>query len=236
MAHVRINHVHEHLVNLCTFQPAADVVDVLKGSGFENLLVFSKFKSFKICHDLVSVIVQSYETESGCFKFSDEVNFYLSLVDIFNIWGLPITGKPVIADECHGEEIDQMLFPGLDCHVRRRGFKNEKLRNAATNEENNLAIRVRATVLYLLGSIFVPEGAFAKAIYGTFLQDIDRIKDYAWGEVMLVAIHEALQKFHAKHIKEEEPKSMGKKKELKTKSIGASMYTLCVSVSINKFK
>lgn len=90
------------------------------------------------------------------------------------------------------------------------------------NSDNSLAVRVRATLLYIIESVVAPNGSSisAKAFYGIFLQDIRRIKEYAWGEVMLIAIHEALGKYKINLSRYNVKSPLG---------ISRSMFTLTVS-------
>ncbi|CAI9089737.1 OLC1v1024368C1 [Oldenlandia corymbosa var. corymbosa] len=56
-------------------------------------------------------------------------------------------------------------------------------------------IRVRATILLLLGTLVFPNSSpkHVKGLYGNFLINLDEINDYAWGEACLVEIHQSLQ-------------------------------------------
>lgn len=207
---------YEHLWNLHNFNVAPNVLQILQGSGFENILCLSRIKSkLNTSTGLVNDMAQQYNTEFNCFDFPGGFKLYISLVDVFNIWGMPIVGRPIVGDEYHGREINERLFPNHHVFTKTKGFKSSELKNIATNIKNTLEDKVRATVLYILGSVVVPNGspAYVKAHYGVFLEDIHRIKTYAWGELMLVAIHQALHKY------KETPKG----------GIGGSMFTLIVS-------
>lgn len=114
-------------------------------------------------------------------------------------------------------EVGEILFPGLDVVTESRtAISLFKLKMIAISSENSLESRVRATVLYILGSVFVPTASnvTVKAFYGAFLQDIYKIKRYAWGELMLSEIHAALTNI---------------KKQKISSSIDGSMHILIVS-------
>ncbi|KAL3629376.1 hypothetical protein CASFOL_026598 [Castilleja foliolosa] len=87
-------------------------------------------------------------------------------------------------------------YPRNFCFKCKRGLSCKRLRSIATTRENDLETRVRATILYLLGSVFVADSSgCAKAYFGVLLTDIGRINKYAWGELMMTTIYEGLGKF-----------------------------------------
>ncbi|KAL8499605.1 hypothetical protein ACS0TY_019549 [Phlomoides rotata] len=163
-----LSKAYEHLWNMHGFEVASDVLEVLQGSGFEHMLCITKVPKLNVCMGLVQYMVEQYSIESHCFELPNDTKLYISLEDIFHIWGLSITGRPLIGPECHGPEISEKIFPNFDVFEKNRGFKLSMLKEIAIGNENSLEVRVRATVLYILGSLVVPNGTSisVKAFYG----------------------------------------------------------------------
>ncbi|XP_071909769.1 protein MAIN-LIKE 1-like [Coffea arabica] len=207
------------------FTVGDDVVEVLTGSGFENLLKFTGFFGIH-CHYLVQAFATKYNSNTQSFILGQEnaVKLYFGLRDILQITGLPISGIPLVCQEARGEEIANEIFPNLVVHFEMKGFHLKTLRDIATLKASDkefahpLDIRVRATVLYLLGCLIFPDSSctHVRAIYGYFVKDINKISEYAWGEACLVEIHHSLSKFSSRNVSNE--------KYL----IGSSMFALMV--------
>mgnify|MGYP004713412115 CR=1 FL=1 len=217
--------IYEHLPKIKGLEVGADVVGVLEGSGFENLLKLTSYNG-KHCHYLIQAFATKYSSDNQTFILDQNGNLklYFGLRDILHITGLPISGMPLIIQEAQGEDIAREIFSNLEVYHKNRGFSLKTLKHIAINKtsenefEHPLEIRVRATVLYLLGCLIFPDSSVThvRSIYGAFLRDIKKISHYAWGEACLVEIHNSLKMFSLA------------KDSIETIGLGGSMLALMV--------
>ncbi|CAI9094727.1 OLC1v1030514C1 [Oldenlandia corymbosa var. corymbosa] len=186
--------LNEHSAMLNGFVVGLNVRQFLHGSGFANLLKLANHQFF-YCKPLISVLVDCYDTKTFTFRLGDSsCELYFGLRDILYITGLRIVGKPEVTIEARGEDIAKILFPYIEGVYEKKGFVLKKLKELAMSDQP-FVIRVRATVLLLLGTLVFPNSSskHVKGLYGNFLINLDEINDYAWGEACLVEIHQSLQ-------------------------------------------
>ncbi|KHG16218.1 hypothetical protein F383_21488 [Gossypium arboreum] len=191
-----------------SFHPAAKLR--LQGTGFENLIKLSRPSShFK---SLIHAVADRYNREEKCFEFGrdQKIRLFLGLGDVLRITGLPIDGWPVTVNEkevnvrdlciqCFGT--DKFLEPSKTAEKPKSGICLTWLKDNYGHLDENYVLKgqqldqyVRATVLYIIGSVVLPSVAkTVSPIYLTFLKNVDKIGSYAWGAAMLASLHRCLQ-------------------------------------------
>ena len=157
---------------------------------------------------LITVFVERWRPETDTFHLSIG-EFTVTLQDVSCLWGLPITGRPVIgrSDEGLMELVENGLGPGMrDAIISSRTDRQSKfrislfllrvhfpeLRPGATNEE--IAWYTRAYVLDLFGSILFPDSSndSVPIIYLRFLQELSTPQSINWGAAVLTCLYRGL--------------------------------------------
>ncbi|KAJ4957558.1 hypothetical protein NE237_024669 [Protea cynaroides] len=185
----------EHLHNIADVNCGNDVLQALQGTGFDHILrIQSKLNH---CHGLVESFARCYDVNTSCFRISNDVELYITLLDVLCITGLPIVGKPVIGSQVDGERECISCFgvvPALYEH--KKGLKLNVLKDLAENGDS-FEHRVRAAALLVIGSIIAPDTSnrCVNAFYCPLVQNINEIRDFAWGEATLVNLYYGLRMF-----------------------------------------
>lgn len=188
--------------SLTSWNPDARVLEKLNGTGFENLhkLAVSDFKDTS----LVEAFVQFYNVDEGCFVFNGH-KLILSLQDVRYITGSPVNGNAVTGvdgnarDLCHrhlGSELNSE--EGFSKSMVKTGWLRENYEKLDDNvNEEKIAQHTRAYVLVLTGYFIVPfsKGKFVPAMYLSLLENLEEIKDYAWGAALLAHLMCSIENF-----------------------------------------
>nr|GMD28190.1 serine/threonine-protein phosphatase 7 long form homolog [Ipomoea batatas] len=90
---INIQGFTERINNLQQWPPTSELLRVLSGMGLEyiNLLSYN----VGVDHNLISVVIDSYDHVQRAFVFGNDIKLVYSLQDIFYLTGLPINGKAV---------------------------------------------------------------------------------------------------------------------------------------------
>ncbi|GMI79558.1 MAINTENANCE OF MERISTEMS [Hibiscus trionum] len=179
-----------------------EVVKKLERTGFENLIKPTKVANH--CIPFLSALVKRYNNKNKCFEFgvNNFIQLFIGLGDVLRITGLPIDGEPVIVDErkivpsalcsrCLGNT--DMLVNDVDISLPLLKEQFGKFKPDHVFE--NIDFHVRAAVIYILGSVVVPSSSSTvPSLYLTFLEDIKKIGNYAWGAAMLTHLYYSMDK------------------------------------------
>ena len=161
-----------------------------------------------IDHRLITSFVERWRPETDSFHLSIG-EFTVTLQDVSCLWGLPITGRPVVgpSDEGLMQLVDNCLGPDMTSAILSHR-KNEqssfrislfllrthfpRLRPNATVEE--IARYTRAYLLDLFGSILFPDASndSVPIMYLRFLQEMNTPQQINWGAAVLACLYRGL--------------------------------------------
>lgn len=179
------------------------VKERIKDTGFDGLL---KLTTFPINHDLplLSVLVESYDVRERCFIFNSHKLFF-GLEDVLYITGLPVDGNPVTGIDSRGDELCMKYLGCNGIDPRSAGITSlewlrenfEVVPETIDKDSPDIEPYVRAFLLYLLGSVVVPDYSrkYVHVIYLSLMENLQSIKDYAWGAALLAHLHFSLENF-----------------------------------------
>ncbi|XP_021822726.1 serine/threonine-protein phosphatase 7 long form homolog isoform X2 [Prunus avium] len=198
-----IDEAFDGINNLKEWKLDKRVKQRIKDSGFDGLL---RLTTFPVNHDLplLSALVESYDVKSRCFVFNG-YKLVFGLEDVLYITGLPVDGNPVTGIDSKGNELCMKYLGRNVCDETRKGLTNSAwLRNnfevvPETIDQDSPEIEpyVRAFLLYLIGSIVVPSyhGTNVPVMYLSLMENLQSIKDYAWGAALLAHLHISMENF-----------------------------------------
>ncbi|KAI8011264.1 Protein MAIN-LIKE 1 [Camellia lanceoleosa] len=191
------------------------VLNKLTGSGFDYFRNLSP--DLRLNLPLISAMISKYDVNDACFKFggggvADLQTLVFGLEDILYITGFPIDGKPVTGrDDSDPAQICQ-TYLGVSNILRviKKGkevttsnvslrWLREVFMTVPPHVEDNspeFDCYVRAYVLYVIGSVIAPDpaGAQVSVMFLPLLENVNEIKNYAWGAAMLSYMHTSMAK------------------------------------------
>ncbi|KAM1120671.1 hypothetical protein ACFX19_002482 [Malus domestica] len=198
--------VHEaldHLNKLGEWKLDGRVKERIKDTGFDGLL---KLTTFPMNHDLplLSVLVESYDVSERCFIFNSHKLFF-GLEDVLYITGLPVDGNPVTGIDSRGDELCMKYLGCNGIDPRSAGITSlewlresfEVVPGTIDKDSPDIEPYVRAFLLYLIGSVVFPDYSrkYVHVIYLSLMENLQTIKDYAWGAALLAHLHFSLENF-----------------------------------------
>ncbi|CAB4289107.1 unnamed protein product [Prunus armeniaca] len=198
-----IDQVLDGINNLKEWKIDKRVKQRIKDSGFDGLL---RLTTFPVNHDLplLSALVESYDVKSRCFVFNGH-KLVFGLEDVLYITGLPVDGNPVTGIDSKGNELCMKYLGRNVCDKTRTGFTNsawlrknfEVVPETIDQDSPEIEPYVRAFLLYLIGSLVVPSyyGANVPVMYLSLMENLQSIKDYAWGAALLAHLHLSMENF-----------------------------------------
>lgn len=150
----------------------------------------------KIDRKLVKYLVTSYNKNSSCFEFNG-IQLFFSLIDVYMLTGLPVTGKPVLGHTDDKFVLFDKAFPSvqiMDCKDKSSSiFEKAKIKTTwLLNRFSSLQVNEgdplwdeyrRAFMLWCISSYIVPDASsgVVELEYTTVLGDLEDIGNYAWG-------------------------------------------------------
>ena len=200
---MNVDKTADYLNNLEKWELDWRVKERLKESGFDGLL---RLTTFPVTHDLqlLSALVESYDDVNRCFIVNNHKLVY-GLEDILHLIGLPIDGKPVTGIDPKNQQLSQKYLGCCNPECRFAGSASFVwLKQMFERVPENIDINspeiepyVRAFLLYLIGSIVVPDrsGNSVPLMYLSLMEKLEDIKEYAWGAAMLAHLHVSLGSF-----------------------------------------
>ncbi|CAN1746925.1 Factor of DNA methylation 1 [Linum perenne] len=188
-----------HLQNASKLKPLIETGAALKeklvNTGFDNILeMFVGWERMTLAQELVDLTISLYNPKSSCFEIGEHKLFF-GLQAVLNILGLPVVGAPVVSVQKDDRSIAQDLFG--DPEVWKNGsFPSSKLIKIVCKSDENVDVRVRATVLAIMACFTVPDATRLGICpqFGQCVRNTSKIKEYAWGEHVVVELHHALVK------------------------------------------
>lgn len=185
------------------WEPNAKVLEQLKGSFFYSI---AQLKPYKQCHIFQEFIQECYNKNTKTFSFglNNDVELYFGLQDVYALSGMPVDGRPIVCDDIETEKLCRQYLGTFDesaCKSKksagklkkvssmkvsrewlRKNFKN--VPNEATNE--TLQYHVRAYLLYLIGTVILPDNDNPReypAYWLQFIKDLNprKLDGVAWG-------------------------------------------------------
>ncbi|CAN1746926.1 Factor of DNA methylation 2 [Linum perenne] len=149
-----------HLQNASKLKPLIETGAALKeklvNTGFDNILeMFVGWERMTLAQELVDLTISLYNPKSSCFEIGEHKLFF-GLQAVLNILGLPVVGAPVVSVQKDDRSIAQDLFG--DPEVWKNGsFPSSKLIKIVCKSDENVDVRVRATVLAIMACFTVPD-------------------------------------------------------------------------------
>ncbi|XP_050236626.2 protein MAIN-LIKE 2-like [Mercurialis annua] len=156
---------------------------------------------------LVAAFCNLYHESDDVFEIGQH-KLGISLEDVFMFTGLPVDGMPlVIAESLEPLEVCKHLLGwdrvGIDAvkpgsiNLKRLQEKFMVVPTEVEDHSQELKYYVRAYLLALIGSILLPRSTeqIVPVSYLLFIDDIDRVDDYAWGAGLLAQLNSGIRKF-----------------------------------------
>ncbi|CAL8997675.1 unnamed protein product [Prunus brigantina] len=169
----------------------------LEGTGFDTYL---KYARLTVKHDfaMLNAILACYK--KGRFIFS-KWKYVLGLEDVLRITGLPIDGNPVTGSNLDSRELAWKIFgiveynKGTKCSLSWLKSNFEIVPPQLDGKE--IDKYVIAYMLYLLGACILPDKSRDKVclMYLHTLENVDNVKNYAFGAAMLAHLQNAIEGF-----------------------------------------
>lgn len=162
--------------------------------GFGFLSKLNQHKSdIRLDRKLVKYIVTSYNKDSHCFEFNG-IQFYFSLIDVYLLTGLPVSGEPVVGRLNESIILFNKAFPTfhVDCKAENMFRKGKLLTSWLRDKFSSLEVYEgdalwdeyrRAFMLWCIASYIVPDASTGviEIEYTTMLEDLENVGKYAWG-------------------------------------------------------
>ena len=163
---------------------------------------------------LISAMISKYDVNEICFKFvvADPHTLVFGLEDILYITVFLVDGRPVTgrddsdpAQRCKTylglSNILRVIKKGKEVttsNVSLRWLREVFMTVLPHVEENSLEFDwyVWAYVLYVIGYVIAPApaGAHVSVLYLPLLENVNEIKNYAWGAAMFSYMHSSMTK------------------------------------------
>ena len=192
--------VHKRLISF-----NKQCIPLLKNLGLYQV---SLVEHCNIDRRLITGFVERWRPETDTFHLSIG-EFTVTLQDVSCLWGLPITGRPVVGPSdkglfelvvnSFGPEMAQSILAqrgdrdsGFRIHLPFLRKKFTGLRANATEEE--IARYTRAFVLDLFGSMLFPDSSTDSVpiMYLRFLQELNSPQNINWGAAVLACLYRSL--------------------------------------------
>lgn len=197
----------DNLNNLVGWKLDGRVQERVKDTGFDGLL---RLTNLPVSHNLplLSALVESYDERKRCFVFNNH-RVVFGLEDVLYITGLPVDGNPVTGIDGNGKQMCKKYLGCNGCGEKRTGITNfewlqenfELVPETIDKDSPEIEPYVRAFLLYLIGSVVVPDysGSRVPVMYLSLMEDLESIKDYAWGAALLAHLHFSLESFKQRY-------------------------------------
>ncbi|KAL9673051.1 hypothetical protein QQ045_029304 [Rhodiola kirilowii] len=147
---------------------------------------------------LLTAVVERWRPETHTFHFNDGETTIM-LQDVSLLTGLPVDREPMTGkSQLNFEEVSvRMLGVYPDCFdkspaiAKRSWFTNHLAEIPADADEETLKKYLRAYLLTLIGSTLFTDksGKTIPLYYLPLLEDLDRVRHYSWGSVVLVYLY-----------------------------------------------
>lgn len=155
--------------------------------------------------------MKTYDPENQIFTIGGN-RVIFSLQDAVFITGLPVDAEPVTGiDDQHAEVCRELLgkYEELKVSSKDRNVKLSLLRDKFAVlpdgylEQDDLMPYVRAYVLYIIGSVILPDttGVYVPIMYLQLLRNKEDFNRYAWGAALLCHLHISLGNIFEKDSK-----------------------------------
>ena len=167
---------------------------------------------------LIQALLHMYSVNEDVFKF-ENFSLYLGLEDILCITGLPIDVKPITCINTNDGEECNKFWSISNCIYHKNKIRNdvklswlkknfERVPGAIKEDNLNFVYYVRAYVLFLIGTIILPD-ASVHAVQTHYLQLLEKIEDigkYAWGDALLGHLKCSIKRYK-RHIRSDRKQS-----------------------------
>lgn len=167
------------------------VLESLRGSGFELLNKFNF--TFQCNSGLLNILCGCYVADESVFIINGR-KIAPTLDDVAIILGLPIDGRAVSGKDPNDAETSDMSLRLLGDNsaelVSKSSLNLQYLLDhymIVPPNEQDIDKYVLAYVLYITGTLLFPskDAGSVPAMYLSVLEDISKIKGYAWGAAVL---------------------------------------------------
>ncbi|KAL6297246.1 hypothetical protein ACE6H2_005388 [Prunus campanulata] len=169
----------------------------LEGTGFDTYL---KYARLTVKHDfaMLNAILACYK--KGHFIFG-KWKYVLGLEDVLRITGLPIDGNPVTGSNLDSRELAWTIFGMVECNKGTKCSLSWLKSNFEVVppqlDAKEIDKYVIAYMLYVLGTCILPDKSRDKVclMYLHTLENVDNVKNYAFGAAMLAHLQNAIEDF-----------------------------------------
>lgn len=177
-----------------------DQRNAVKRVGFGHIL---EMHSQTLSKNLIAELMERWSCEKRAFLLPPG-EVIVRLMDVALILGLRVTGEPVILEENsplsnlekeYGATITVRSISVYDLERRLESCKTGVAKYFVT-EEKRTEDFVRTFLLFIFGAFLFPNDlGTVDSRYLHFLKDLDRIPQFAWGEVVREVLYEWMYKF-----------------------------------------